>query len=124
MSSTTAIEPAAATLMTLLRDHEVHRSRAPLTTPQSAPSLTPPVVFEAHTPTWRSDYRRVPPYRPLNRSLEHRSQRTVYQNVGEQAFVNVMLHGVWLNSNLAHLWRATGGKWNDSLFRYKIGGEW
>ncbi|KAI2787948.1 hypothetical protein POX_f08330 [Penicillium oxalicum] len=41
----------------------------------------------------------------------------------EYAFIQIMLHGCWINSTMAKLWGATGGKINDKIFYYDIGGE-
>jgi len=46
---------------------------------------------------WPQNYRRVPPYRPINRNLD-RGQRPDGTNPIERVFFFTMLHGVWLNA--------------------------
>ena len=46
------------------------------------------------------------------------------QNNPERAFITLMFLGVWEQSMASRIWRATGGRLNDSYFRFKIGGEW
>lgn len=48
-------------------------------------------------PGWPQNYRRVPPFRPVNRNLDP-AERPNGANVGEYVFVNVMLNGVRINS--------------------------
>lgn len=85
--------------LSLLADYEIHRT--PDTQIESGPPRVQPsespVERIANPPQWPRDFHRVPAYRPVNRELDQ-SQRAVYQNRIEQAFVNVMLSGVWLNA--------------------------
>ena len=46
---------------------------------------------------WPTNYRRVPPHRPVNRNLDL-TERPNGASTGEWIFVNVMLNGVRLNS--------------------------
>ncbi|EMC99526.1 hypothetical protein BAUCODRAFT_63267 [Baudoinia panamericana UAMH 10762] len=72
-------------------------------------------------PGWEDRWRRVPSYRPIRNQLD--DQRNVYTNAVEQNFIRVMFGGVYMQSTLAQIWRATGGKLDDKAFNYKIGGE-
>ncbi|EXA34302.1 hypothetical protein FOQG_14458 [Fusarium oxysporum f. sp. raphani 54005] len=72
---------------------------------------------------WPTQYRRIPPYRPINRNLDL-SERPNGSSRAELVFVTVMLNGVRLQSGLVRAWECTGGHWYPQLTRYKIGGEW
>jgi hypothetical protein len=39
-------------------------------------------------------------------------------------FVFVLCLGVFMVASASQIWRATGGKLNSDIFKYKIGGEW
>ncbi|KAL2867213.1 uncharacterized protein BJX67DRAFT_353399 [Aspergillus lucknowensis] len=121
MSTTTT-----TTTTSILADYELHHSGAEPTpsrqTSQSqspSPSSPPAQVQPAN---WPSDHRRVPPYRPVNRNLDW-NERAAGSSVPEYIFIQSMLHGVWLNASVARLWRFTGGRINDRIFRYDVGGE-
>ncbi|KIM97330.1 hypothetical protein OIDMADRAFT_169075 [Oidiodendron maius Zn] len=80
-------------------------------------------IEQQDNPTWwPTDHRRVPNYRPINRNLDW-DQRPGGTNAIEMIFIFTMLRGVQLNANLSHIWRHTGGYFNERLFRYEIGGE-
>ncbi|EXJ74259.1 uncharacterized protein A1O5_02555 [Cladophialophora psammophila CBS 110553] len=125
MSSTeTIVEPT--TVRETLRAYDIHHTG-------SDETLEPPTEQTQNQPqegpvsqpgsNWPSDWRRIPPYRPSSRS--HRvSDRPAGLDRVEGTMVIVMFTGVWTYGNLNRLWRATVGKWNNSIMRYKIGGEW
>ncbi|KAJ5872254.1 uncharacterized protein N7529_004607 [Penicillium soppii] len=102
--------------LSVLADYEVHHSGAdhesehePVTSPQ-------PVEWPTH-------HRRMPEFRPTNRNLSF-EERPGGSNPAEMVFIQVMLHGVWLNAAVSRLWRFTGGRINDKIFHYEVGGEW
>uniref|UniRef100_A0A093UKI5 Uncharacterized protein n=1 Tax=Talaromyces marneffei PM1 TaxID=1077442 RepID=A0A093UKI5_TALMA len=80
-------------------DNETHDE--PLSTSQQ------PVNVNSEGPEWANHYRRIPPYRPVNRNL-NQGERRVYINDAERAFITIMFLGVR----------------NNAVFGYKIGGEW
>ncbi|KAL4975278.1 hypothetical protein BDW66DRAFT_152091 [Aspergillus desertorum] len=123
MSSTTTTTTTTAPTLSLLADYELHHS-APSSSSQSPSSQSQPLSpgQQANPPTWPAHHRRVPPYRPINRNLDF-GERSAGSSVPEYIFVQTMLHGVWLNASIAQLWRATGGRINDRIFRYDVGGE-
>jgi hypothetical protein len=45
---------------------------------------------------------------------------------GEGDWLTLILRwaGVWFVAATSQLWRATGGRLNSEIFKYKIGGEW
>ncbi|KAK2785076.1 hypothetical protein FQN52_003785 [Onygenales sp. PD_12] len=91
---------------TLLADYDIHRSPAPHINPTTRPNTIHQKQQKRmveNPPYWPTDYHRVPPHRPINRELDQ-SQRAVYQNRAEQAFVNVMLSGVWTNA-VSNCWK-------------------
>ncbi|KAJ6104932.1 hypothetical protein N7486_003621 [Penicillium sp. IBT 16267x] len=112
MSTTTT----TATSLSVLADYELHHSGEERST--SAPALNTPQPAD-----WPTDHRRVPAYRPANHHLDY-NERTAGTSAGEYVFIQVMLHGVWLNAAASRLWRFTGGRVNDKIFHYEIGGEW
>jgi hypothetical protein len=76
--------------LSVLADYEVHHSGAdhesehePVTSPQ-------PVEWPTH-------HRRMPEFRPTNRNLSF-EERPGGSNPAEMVFIQVMLHGVWLNA--------------------------
>ncbi|EHA23756.1 hypothetical protein CBS63078_2263 [Aspergillus niger] len=117
-TTTTAVE---ASTLSILSDYEIHHTGSetqpqPQTARDSTPTVSQPV-------DWPSHYRRIPSYRPVNRSLSY-EERSAGTNPVEYVFIQSMLHGVWLNASVARLWRFTGGRINDKIFHYEIGGEW
>jgi hypothetical protein len=81
-----------------LRDYDIHLSSRSGSTGTSLPaggrSLASPPVVE-NPPNWYDQHRQVPPFRPVNRSLD-RASRPYGSNPVESAFVFHMMHGVWL----------------------------
>ena len=96
MSVTTTANPATYTLQATLTDYNLYHSESqnsPLDTSLNAH----PASVAQNPSTWPHDHRRVPPYRPVNTELDQ-SQRRVYQNGIERAFVGVMFTGVFLEA--------------------------
>ncbi|KAJ6003440.1 hypothetical protein N7451_005987 [Penicillium sp. IBT 35674x] len=116
MSATTTT--TTATSLSVLADYELHHSGEERSTPAPAPSVNTPQPAD-----WPTDHRRMPAYRPANHNLDY-NERTAGTGAGEYVFIQVMLHGVWLNAAASRLWRFTGGRVNDKIFHYEIGGEW
>ncbi|KIW99956.1 uncharacterized protein Z518_10884 [Rhinocladiella mackenziei CBS 650.93] len=124
MSITTTTNPTSRAVLEVLTDYDLHHSGDPQ---RSGPPEHPKPQARAPEPYnnphwWPNDHRRIPPYRPVNRNLD-RSQRPAGVNRIERAFIFTMLRGVQLEANISTLWRHTGGKLNDKIFRYDIGGE-
>ncbi|OQD80701.1 hypothetical protein PENANT_c033G07866 [Penicillium antarcticum] len=90
MATTTTTTTTTQTL-SILADYEVHHSgndhqdehTSPVTAPQPA--------------DWPIEHRRMPAYRPTNRNLPF-EERPGGSNPAEMVFIQVMLHGVWLNA--------------------------
>lgn len=139
MSVTTTQNPVAYSTLSVLADYDLHHSGEAGEEGVAAPSPHPVPAHEEPA-NWDDSHRRVPEYRPINRELDL-SERRVYNNGVERAFITVMLHGVWLQAvrtqlcmfapwllttpqSLSSAWRATGGRISDNVFKYKIGGEW
>lgn len=70
-------------------NHDEHEHASSTTTPQPA--------------DWPTDHRRMPAYRPTNRNLPF-EERPGGSNPVEMVFIQVMLHGVWLNAVGSSLW--------------------
>ncbi|KAH7402663.1 hypothetical protein BKA66DRAFT_449254 [Pyrenochaeta sp. MPI-SDFR-AT-0127] len=121
MSVTTTANPLHYNLHATLADYELHHSS---TTEDVDTSLNvhPNPSSQAQNPSdWPTEHRRVPAYRPVNRELDQ-SERRVYQNGIERAFIGVMFTGVFLQSTASKVWRESLGRvWNVG---YKLGGEW
>lgn len=86
-------------------DYEVHHSNTPSSplsndseTQDELPSTSeqPPDV-NSESPEWPNHYRRIPPYRPVNRNL-NQGERRVYINAAERAFITMMFLGVANNA--------------------------
>lgn len=97
MSVTTTANPIHYNLHTVLADYDLHHTEELDTSlnvrPDSAQSR-----LQQHSPAdWPTDHRRVPAYRPVNTELDQ-SERRVYQNGIERAFIGVMFTGVFLQS--------------------------
>ncbi|KAF2446289.1 hypothetical protein P171DRAFT_512098 [Karstenula rhodostoma CBS 690.94] len=123
MSVTTTANAQTYNLRAVLTDYDLHHTPAtdPLDTTLIAHPAPNSPSSRSNPAHWPTDERRVPPYRPVNTALDQ-TQRRVYQNGVERAFVTVMFTGVYLQSTASKLWRNTFGRfWNVG---YKIGGEW
>ncbi|KAE8340694.1 hypothetical protein BDV24DRAFT_151814 [Aspergillus arachidicola] len=120
MSTTTTESPTTRTTVSVLTDYELHHSEPQASAP---PNETPTQVSVQHPANWPVDHLRVPPYRPINRNLDW-NERTAGTHPAEMAFIQIMLHGVWINAAASRLWHNTLGRVNDRIFRYEVGGEW
>ncbi|KAJ5266528.1 hypothetical protein N7478_009336 [Penicillium angulare] len=117
MSITTTTTTAT---VSVLADYEVHHSE------EQPTSVAPEPVTSGvsdQPANWPTDHRRMPAYRPINPNLSY-LERPAGTDGAEYAFIQVMLHGVWLNAAVSRLWRFTGGRINDKVFHYEVGGEW
>ena len=139
MSVTTTANPVTGSVLQVLTDYDIHHSGSP-EEPRAAPPTNAAAPTNAQNPPdWDTEHRAVPPHRPINRELDY-EERPGGLNVPEQIFIFTMLNGVGINAvciSLQHdhaecltffqavntIWRKTGGKINDKIFRYKIGGE-
>jgi hypothetical protein len=108
MSSTTTTTRSQTSSLSVLADYELHHSGNEPDVQSSVSREPPDVASSAQPANWPRDHRRVPPYRPINRNLNW-DERPAGSNTGEFIFVQVMLHGVWLNavSNVA-IWVQAG----------------
>lgn len=89
-----ATTTTTTTLSEALQDYHIHLTGAddpPQVQVTARQSRTP------NPPHWPQNYRRVPPYRPINRHLDP-AERPNGASTGEYVFVNVMLNGVRINS--------------------------
>ncbi|RAL07222.1 uncharacterized protein BO97DRAFT_264780 [Aspergillus homomorphus CBS 101889] len=122
MSTTTATTTTSSATrvgtLSVLSDYELHHS-GQVNTSQSSEST----ASSTQPANWPTDHRRVPAYRPVNRG-QNLSERAAGANAAEFVFIQTMLHGCWLNAVASRIWHATGGKINDKIFHYEIGGEW
>ncbi|RAK97978.1 uncharacterized protein BO80DRAFT_467423 [Aspergillus ibericus CBS 121593] len=121
MSTTTTTTTTHTSTLSILSDYEIHHTGSETQPQPQAPSTSTPAVSQPVD--WPSNYRRVPPYRPANRNLDY-DERAAGASPAEYVFIQSMLHGVWLNAAVSRLWRFTGGRINDKIFHYEIGGEW
>ncbi|KAJ5095067.1 hypothetical protein N7532_007358 [Penicillium argentinense] len=116
--STTTTTTTITSSLSVLADYEVHHSGTQQSTQQTPPAaLSQPV-------DWPSDHRRVPEYRPAQPNLSYVDRPAGNGHPAEYAFIQIMLHGCWLNASVSRLWRFTGGRINDKIFHYEVGGEW
>ncbi|OOQ86816.1 hypothetical protein PEBR_19710 [Penicillium brasilianum] len=116
-TATTTTTTTTTRSLSVLADYEVHHSGSEHT--GSAVPVNP------EQPTdWPTHHRRVPAYRPANSQLDPADRPAGNGHPAEYAFIQIMLHGVWLNASVSRLWRFTGGRINDKIFHYEVGGEW
>lgn len=106
MSFTTAVQTSsvghALSLDETLQDYTLHLSASsPDAVEPNALDLDAPgtqiVQTHQNPPNWPTDFRRIPPYRPINHNLDL-SERPNGSNTAELIFVFVMLNGVRLQS--------------------------
>lgn len=95
MSVTTTTNPVTYSTQDILKDYELHHSGASESAPP--PNPNPPPARVQNSPTWDTEHRRVPSYRPINRNLDQ-SVRRVYNNNGERTFLSIMFTGVLLEA--------------------------
>lgn len=89
-TTTSRAASAAPATLSILADYELRHTG-------SDESDEPPAAVDTSQPAnWPSDHRRVPAYRPINRDLDF-NERSAGASTGEFVFIQVMLHGVWLN---------------------------
>ncbi|KAI1849468.1 hypothetical protein JX265_012717 [Neoarthrinium moseri] len=124
MSVTTTDNPVTSTISETLQDYEIH-----LTGEQDLPPRHVWVPLTDHQPPpvdnpvgWDNAHRGVPNYRPVNTQLDF-AQRPYGSNGVETGFVFLMLNGVWLTGTANWLWRSTAGKVTNTVWRWKVGGE-
>ena len=115
MSTTTTENPITNTTVSVLTDYELHHSEPQVPVPRRETPIQASVQQPAN---WPVDHLRVPPYRPINRNLDW-NERSAGSHPAEVAFVQIMLHGVWINAVRRDMSNSTGlSKWvntNESL---------
>lgn len=97
MSVTLTSNPLTYASAAVLRDYELTHSGSdgPLETSLNA---HPESTSRSNNPVdWPTEHRRIPAYRPVNMELDQ-SERRVYQNPIERAFITTMFTGVYLQS--------------------------
>jgi hypothetical protein len=100
MSVTTTANPIHYNLEAVLADYDLHHTEELDTSLNAhpAPPTSSTIPQSQQNPSdWPTEHRRVPAYRPVNYELDQ-SERRVYLNGIEQAFVGVMFTGVFLQS--------------------------
>ena len=95
MSVTTTANPATTQLSRTLADYDIKLTGAEADGPPAA--LNPRSSPSDNPEGWPTNFRNVPPYRPINRNLDM-EERPGGSNGVERIFIAVMLHGVWLNA--------------------------
>jgi hypothetical protein len=86
------------TSLSVLADYEVHHSGEETETVPVNTSLP-----QSNQPDWPTHHRRIPAYRPANRELDYTQRPAGNGHPAEYAFIQVMLHGCWLNAVCTHL---------------------
>ncbi|KAJ9653754.1 hypothetical protein H2198_007101 [Neophaeococcomyces mojaviensis] len=123
MSVTTTSNTTTQSVLKVLADYELTHSGNDTDGTVEAPN---PRLVDQETRQnpdwWTRDYNGVPPYRPINYDLDHELRPWARPGI-ETAFVWTMLNGVGVVAATARLWRNTGGRLNDTIFRFSIGGE-
>jgi hypothetical protein len=96
MSVTTTDNARVTAVRHLLADYELHHSQPPAgeERPAPEPNDRTTATTTSNPPDWETEWRRVPPYRPVQNQLD--DQREVYNNEIEHNFIRVMFGGVWM----------------------------
>jgi hypothetical protein len=90
-ATTTTTTTTTTRSLSVLADYEVHHSGAEHT--GSAVPVNPEQPAD-----WPTHYRRMPTYRPANSRLDQADRPAGNGHPAEYAFIQIMLHGVWLNA--------------------------
>ncbi|EGP86296.1 unnamed protein product [Zymoseptoria tritici ST99CH_1A5] len=131
MSVTTTANARILTTADYLSDYTIHHTQPSSSSSSPAPApnaLDVPggtTVSRGDTPNaanWETRWRRVPAHRPVQDQRDE--MRTTYTSEVERNFVRVMFSGVFMVASTSQIWRATGGRLNGDIFKYKVGGEW
>lgn len=93
MSVTTTANPVSATVLQALTDYDLHHSGIPESPIAPSPPNQQPSVHAETPENWDTEHRRVPPYRPVDRSLRG-PERPDGVNAIETTFIYLMLNGV------------------------------
>lgn len=97
MSTTTTTTQTVPTysMGRTLADYDLHHSEPAAPEPRQAGEEDQDGSTEKHSnpPDWETEYRRVPPHRPVNRNLDIAS-RSITLNGVETFFVYNMFHGI------------------------------
>jgi hypothetical protein len=99
MSVTTTANPVHYSLHTVLADYDLHHTEDLDTSLNTHPNPNQATSSQSqqNPGDWPTEHRRVPAYRPVNTELDQ-SERRVYQNGIERAFIGVMFTGVFLQA--------------------------
>lgn len=97
MSVTTTANPIHYNVQTILADYDLHHSDSTGDIDTSLNTHPSPQTQQQNPSDWPTEHRRVPAYRPINTELDQ-SERRVYQNGIERAFIAVMFTGVFIES--------------------------
>ena len=84
-------------LKAALRDYKLHYSSSDATIEPECNLTSSFILNTQNPPNWPTRYRRIPPYRPINRNLDL-SERPNGSNRGELLFVTVVMNGVRLQA--------------------------
>ncbi|KAK1848441.1 hypothetical protein CCHR01_08903 [Colletotrichum chrysophilum] len=97
MAAATTEVTEYSTLENNLTDYVLHPSGSSASTQSHNENISTPLALPPNTSNWPTQYRRIPPYRPVNRHLDQ-AERPNGVNGIEFLFVTVMLNGVHLQS--------------------------
>jgi hypothetical protein len=78
--------------LSVLADYEVHHSGSEQSTGSAVP------MNSDQPADWPTHHRRMPTYRPANSRLDLGERPAGNGHPAEYAFIQIMLHGVWLNA--------------------------
>jgi hypothetical protein len=99
MSVTTSANTVTSSVLHVLTDYDLHHSGSP----ESEGTPAPPnprndLAAETSNPaSWPRDHRRVPPFRPIDRTLSI-EDRPGGANLIEAMFITTLLNGVRVNA--------------------------
>lgn len=95
MTTTMTTTTVAASLPSVLADYQTFRSdpQPALETASTASTAVTPSETRSSGPSWPTDHRRMPPYRPINYNIDL-GQRLTYNSGIEHAFISTMFFGI------------------------------
>ncbi|ETN42317.1 uncharacterized protein HMPREF1541_01471 [Cyphellophora europaea CBS 101466] len=122
MSVTTTSNVSTQSVIRLLADYELTHSEGEQAPADTSVNERPRATSESNPAWWPTDHHGIPPHRPIDYTLDH-EQRPWAASPIETAFVMTLLNGVGIVACISKVWRQTGGRINDNIFRFSIGGE-
>jgi len=122
--SMTSTEPShTISELQLLAAYEVHHTGTEDEEHQIEDVSPPLPDQEGSQRHWLTGYRAIPGFRSTDRQTDY-WERAAGRDSVEGGFVMTAFLGLYINAAITRVWRKTGGRINERIFRYDVGGEW